>query len=123
MDDEKLGKVLIGFLCDMITGTLSGSQWQNCTIFREHIPLQRIRYVISSSQHIEHERLALENESQHSRVAAIEKAEKQRYNWHAQGWRHVGRDSSRRGVAVSRDWAPWRTASSWEWHTEDATCT
>ena len=52
--------------------------------------------------------LCLRKVSPCSSVAAIEKAEKQRYKWHAQDWRHEGRVCCGRGVSGSKDWAHWK---------------
>ena len=86
---------------------------------REHIPLPRTREVISSSPTFGNKRSFSESESEHSRVAAIEEAEKQHHTRNAQVWRHDGRSGSRRCVSGVRDGAPLRMTSSWEMHEED----
>ena len=112
MDGEKLGKASIGFLryhdSDKVWLTVEGLQVK----FSEHIMLSCIREIKSSGQTFGNSRLVFQNESPHSTVAVIEKAEVQQCKWHAQGWRHEG-CGSRRRVRGSRAWAPWRMASSW----------
>ena len=69
-------------------------------------PLQRVGNVSSSSP-------VFENESRHSRVAAIGKAVRQYKCGHAQGWRQVTRE-----VQDAREWAPWHMATCLEGYEE-----